>query len=148
MGISRTVRDRVRAAALNRCGYCHAPQVLVLGPLEIEHLLPEVRGGGDDEDNLWLACSVCNSHKATKVSAEDPSNHCEVPLFNPRHQSWNSHFQWDVDGAHLLGVTSIGRATIVVLHLNDDQSVSLRTVWVSYGAFPPHDDARSTVIQR
>jgi hypothetical protein len=38
--ISVALRGRVRAAAGDRCGYCLSPQRLVLGQLEIEHLLP------------------------------------------------------------------------------------------------------------
>jgi hypothetical protein len=36
---------RVRETARNRCGYCLTPQHLVLGRLQIEHLVPLSRGG-------------------------------------------------------------------------------------------------------
>ena len=52
------VRARVRAEAGERCGYCLSPQRLVLGWLEIEHIIPTARGGADAEDNLWLACRL------------------------------------------------------------------------------------------
>jgi 5-methylcytosine-specific restriction endonuclease McrA len=141
--ISRAVRERVRIAARNRCGYYHAPQELVLGPLEIDHVLPEGQGGTSNEDNLWLACSVCNSHKAAKLMALDSTTQTVVPLFNPRLNRWNEHFRWDGDGAHALGITPIGRATVVALHLNNHQSVEVRKAWNSYGCFPPPDDART-----
>lgn len=38
--VSEEVRLRVRAQAGDRCGYCLSPQRLVLGWLEIEHILP------------------------------------------------------------------------------------------------------------
>ena len=58
-------RARVRAQAGNRCGYCLSPQHLILGLLEIDHIIPKARGGSDDEDNLWLACRLCNNAKRT-----------------------------------------------------------------------------------
>jgi len=43
--ITEAVRQRVRAATGERCGYCLSPQRLVMGQLEIEHLVPRARGG-------------------------------------------------------------------------------------------------------
>ncbi len=41
-----------------RCSYCLSQQKYVLGVLEIEHIIPKAKGGGDEEENLWLACLV------------------------------------------------------------------------------------------
>ena len=60
MSIPDSVRERVRAQARNRCGYCLSRQELVLGVLEIDHIIPTGAGGLDDEENLWLACRACN----------------------------------------------------------------------------------------
>lgn len=141
--IPRTLRDKVRIAARNRCGYCHAPQELVIGTLEIEHLWPEAEGGTSDEENLWLACSVCNSHKSAQTSSKDPQTGTEVPLFNPRRDDWNSHFCWDVAQAHVVGCTPIGRGSVVALQLNNDQSVQVRKAWITFGVFPLEGDARN-----
>jgi hypothetical protein len=53
--LSEALRDRVRRAAGDRCGYCQSPQRLVLGRLEIEHIRPRAIGGSDDEENLWYS---------------------------------------------------------------------------------------------
>ena len=54
--ISAAVRPRVAEAARFRCGYCLTAE-RIIGPLiEIDHLIPESRGGTSDEENLWLAC--------------------------------------------------------------------------------------------
>lgn len=71
--------QRVRASAQNRCGYCLSPQRLVMARLEIEHIIPLVKGGASDKSNLWLACPpahffCCNSHKSSKVEAVDPGD--------------------------------------------------------------------------
>lgn len=58
--IPDVIREAVRHAAGNRCGYCLAHQDYVLGRLEIEHIIPTAAGGGDAESNLWLACRLCN----------------------------------------------------------------------------------------
>lgn len=47
-----------------------------------------------------------------------------VPLFNPRTDSWNEHFEFD--GALIIGLTPAGRATVRTLGMNDDDRVCLR----------------------
>jgi 5-methylcytosine-specific restriction endonuclease McrA len=37
--------------------------------MDVEHIIPEVLGGLTKEDNLWLACSLCNSHKGDRETA-------------------------------------------------------------------------------
>jgi hypothetical protein len=83
-GISEETRARVRDQAGHRCGYCLAPQRLVLGWLEVEHIIPQAQGGSDDEDNLWLACRLCNNYKSDQVEGLDPQTGQRVRLFDPR----------------------------------------------------------------
>lgn len=83
------VETRVRERAKNRCGYCLCPQHLIMGPLEIEHIYPESRGGGDEEDNLALACAVCNKHKSNKIEGVDPLTGEKSSLFNPNTLLWD-----------------------------------------------------------
>ena len=130
-------RERVRQAAGQRCGYCLSPQHLVLGQLEIDHLQPTAYGGTDEEDNLWLACRLCNNAKSAQTECRDPITGQLVPLFNPRRQSWSEHFVWSDDGTRILGKTPIGRATIVALQLNNLISVVVRRHWVAAGWHPP-----------
>ncbi|MGH2461889.1 MAG: HNH endonuclease [Chloroflexota bacterium] len=80
--IPASIRERVAKAARYRCGYCLTSQH-VIGPLlEIDHLVPEARGGTSHEHNLWLACPLCNSHKADRTNAVDPTTHETVPHLN------------------------------------------------------------------
>src|SRR5205814_9497394 len=88
------VDRHVRTAARHRCGYCLSPQHLVMARLEMEHIIPLARGGSDDEQNLWLACPICNGHKSDKTEAADTETGATVPLFNPRTQVWAEHFAW------------------------------------------------------
>lgn len=138
--ISLDIAQRVRKAAINRCGYCLSPQYLVMARLEIEHITPLAKGGTDDEANLWLACPFCNGHKGDKISAIDPQSGMSVALFNPRTQKWFDHFRWSEDGLYIIGLTPIGRATVVALHLSDDpDALTVRRYWVVAGWHPPHD---------
>lgn len=131
------IRRSVRHAAADRCGYCLSPQALILGRLEIDHIIPSARGGTDDEENLWLACSLCNNYKGSQVEGRDPLTGETVALFNPRQQSWIDHFQWHEDGVLVEGITSVGRATIAALQLNNVLAVTVRRGWVKVGWHPP-----------
>jgi len=135
--VPRQLRERIREQARNRCGYCLAPQELLYGPLEIEHLLPRSLGGTTNEENLWMACRVCNGYKGDQVSSADPETGLIVALFNPRRQLWTNHFEWSSDGALVIGLTSSGRATVVALQLNNLDAVRTRRLWVSVGWHPP-----------
>jgi hypothetical protein len=139
------VRTRVAQQARNRCGYCHTSEEVTGAAMEIEHLVPESRGGSSTEANLWLACSECNSFKGDHVAAPDPTTNELVPLFNPRYQVWQEHFAWTSDGAHVVGLTASGRATVQALRLNRPLLTSARRIWVRAGAHPPGDDVPDEV---
>ncbi len=137
--IPDSVRQRVREAAKDRCGYCQSHQQYVLGPLEVEHIIPIARGGADDELNLWLACPRCNRFKGSQVEAVDPITDETQLLYNPRTQHWTEHFQWDTEGVVILGLTPTGRATVAALRLNHEQSIAVRRHWVGAGWHPPSE---------
>jgi hypothetical protein len=133
------VRQRVRWQAGNRCGYCQCRQEYVLGFLEIEHILPKARGGTNDEENLWLACRLCNHYKGTQTHARDTMSGRRMRLFNPRKQRWARHFRWSGDGLSVVGRTACGRATVVALNLNNLIAKLVRSKWAEAGWHPPED---------
>lgn len=137
--ISEAIRQRVREAARHRCGYCLSPQSLVMGKLEIEHIVPRGRGGSDDESNLWLSCSLCNRYKGAQVVAHDPVTNTIAPLFNPRANVWHEHFRWSPDGARIIGLTPEGRATAIALNINNELAVEVRRNWILAGWHPPEE---------
>lgn len=139
MAIFEQVRSRVRAQAQNRCGYCRSLEMYVLGILEIEHIIPKAIGGSDEEENLWLACSLCNNYKGTQADAFDPVTQKHVKLFNPRTQQWSQNFAWSEHATEIIGLTDCGRATVTALQLNNNIAVSVRRQWVSAGWHPPTD---------
>jgi len=92
VSVSEKLRARIQEQAGDRCGCCQSAQRYVFAPLEIDHLLPSARGGGDEEGNLWLACRMCNGFKGDRTHGLDPLTGEEVGLFNPRQHVWAEHF--------------------------------------------------------
>jgi hypothetical protein len=135
--ISEAVRARVRASAQDRCGYCQSLQKYVLGILEIEHIIPKAAGGSDEEENLWLACRLCNSYKGVQTQGQDPESDRNIKLFNPRLQKWTRHFTWINNGTYIEGITACGRATVIAMQLNNSYAVPVRQAWISAGWHPP-----------
>lgn len=137
--LSAEMRETVRAAAGNRCGYCLSAQDYVYDVLEIEHIIPRALGGSNEESNLWLSCGRCNRHKGMQTTGTDPVTGQIVPLFNPRTQRWTGHFCWDQAGIQIIGLTAIGRGTVAALELNSQQVMVVRRHWVRAGWHPPLD---------
>jgi hypothetical protein len=82
----------------------------------IEHIKPRQHGGSDTPDNLAVSCASCNFIKGPNIAGVDPATNKMVRLFNPRHDSWTDHFK--VVKGSIVGLTSIGRATVSLLALN------------------------------
>lgn len=137
--LSDAVRTKIYTQAGGRCGYCLTRQDYVPLPLEIEHIVPKSKGGTNDEENLWLACRMCNFFKSNYTHGHDLLTGCRVRLFNPRNQRWKRHFHWSKDGAFIIGRTACGRATVVTLNLNNLVALTVRRNWITVGWHPPKD---------
>jgi hypothetical protein len=125
----------VRQRAGNRCEYCQVSQGHDLVPFEMDHITARKHRDPTRAGNLCLACFACNKHNGPNIAGVDPRTKKIEPLFNPRRHSWHRHFRWD--GTVLIGLTPIGRTTIVVLEINLDYRVAFRQLHVEEGAFPP-----------
>ena len=137
--VPRELRERAGAQARFRCGYCLTSEAIVGMPLELDHIIPESRGGPTEEENLWLACSPCNAAKSDRVATPDPVSGELVRFFDPRHQIWAEHFRWNDEGDRIVGLTPTGQATIATLDLNRRLLVLARQSWVVVGWHPPKD---------
>lgn len=120
----------------SRCAYCRSPLVVGI-PMVVEHIVPLVAGGTSAGDNLCLSCYRCNEFKGARQEATDPDDGQVVALFHPRTQRWSDHFAWNDDGVTIIGRTPCGRATIALLHLNNDWIVQARRIWMRVGLQPP-----------
>jgi hypothetical protein len=122
-----SLRNAARQRAANRCEYCriaqeHDPYFR----FHIEHVIPRQHGGGDNADNLALACMHCNLHKGPNLAGIDPDTGQLASLFNPRLQGWDEHFR--MDGEWVVGLTASGRVTVYVLAMNAEDQRRIRSL--------------------
>src|SRR5215469_12872128 len=111
--MNRELDEAVRRRAQYRCEYCLMYQSVRRLRFSIGHIIARQHGGTTTFENLALACPRCNRHKGANLTGIDPMTGRVVALFNPRIDPWLEHFRWQE--AFVLGITPVGRATIVVL---------------------------------
>ena len=128
-----TTRDLVRRRADHRCEYCLLPQDYSEFTHHVEHIIAKQHGGSDDIDNLALACHRCNLRKGPNLTGVDPISGELVPLFHPRRDRWTDHFMFR--GVRIQGNTPAGRATVVVLAMNDARRLELRSQLSAHNQF-------------
>lgn len=135
--LSVELRRQLLEADDHCCAYCQTAQSNSGYPMVIDHIIPRKQGGRTVFGNLCYACHRCNEFKGAATEIEDPLTDKAVPLFHPRQQQWRDHFTWDSAGIHIVGLTAVGRVTIIALRLNNEVIVNARQNWVSAGLHPP-----------
>jgi hypothetical protein len=125
--LQRRIWRRARAI----CEYCRMPQSIDALPFHIDHIIARQHMGRTKSANLALACYNCNLHKGPNIAGLDPDTGQLTRLFNPRTDDWDMHFR--SNGAHLMGLTAIGRTTIGVLAINQGVRVSHRASLIAEG---------------
>lgn len=138
--VSVQLAAQILADAGHRCGYCRTDERLTGSLLSIEHIVPVAVGGPTERSNLWRSCRECNERKGAQTQAIDPESGEKVALYNPRTQPWHDHFRWSEDGLLIVGLTAIGRATVIAFDLNRAHQVVARQRWVLVGWHPPDDN--------
>lgn len=133
--MGRAIEHIVRLRAGGVCEYCRVPESVSPTPFPLDHVVAKQHGGPSTVDNLALACAECNWHKGPNLASLDPPGTGKLTrLFDPRLNVWVKHFRWK--GAQLFARTAIGRATILVLDINDALRVDLRRSLMNEGLFP------------
>jgi len=135
--VSSSVREQVEKRARHRCEYCQTIMESSTERFEMEHVIPQSKGGQSLLENLALSCRGCNGFKHNKMEGIDSLTNCIVPLFNPRKDVWKEHFTWDINPLFLIGLTSTGRATIEILKLNRPQLIGVRKLLEKINLHPP-----------
>jgi hypothetical protein len=121
-----SIRDQVRVRAGGRCEYCQLQEVDDAYSFHVEHVVPRKHGGRTVLSNLAFACHQCNLHKGSNLAGIDPKTNVMVELFDPRRHVWGEHFR--TSGARIQGLSDVGRATIAVLAMNDDDRIDQRRI--------------------
>jgi hypothetical protein len=122
--------------ARSRCEFCRLHQKESRLTFHIDHVIPKQHGGSDCVENLCLSCSHCNWQKGPNLAGL--LNGKIYPLFNPRRQIWQRHFEWDQ--TILVGKTGCGIVTVQVLDVNSENRIALRETLLFEGRFPPDGD--------
>jgi hypothetical protein len=91
--------------AEGRCEYCRIPSAEYRLPFQIDHI----------------------------IAGRDPETGEIRPLYNPREDVWGDHFR--LDGAVLVGLTGIGRATVQVLAMNEPEFLAVRETLIKEGVY-------------
>jgi HNH endonuclease len=89
-----------------------------------QFIIPRQHGGGDEADNLALACPDCNLRKGPNLTGIDPETGEVVLLYHPRRDVWSEHFARE--GSAIVGATAIGRTTVSLLQMNDPERRRVR----------------------
>lgn len=127
-----STRHLVRLRANDRCEYCRLPQsAAIFLAFHVEHVHAQQHVTDDSPGNLALACPDCNRHKGPTLSSIDPESRAIVPLFNPRIDQWDMHFQ--MRDALIIGLSPTGRATARLLRMNDEERLEMRIELLANG---------------
>jgi HNH endonuclease len=122
--ISDYLRRKVGKRAKFCCEYCLVHEHDMFWSYHIDHIISLKHGGKTELDNLAYACSLCNQFKGTDLGTYLDNSKRLIRLFNPRKDSWKSHF--DIDNGVFMPKTLIAEATIKVLNLNQVDRIILR----------------------
>jgi len=128
-------RRLVVQRAAGCCEYCQLSQAGQEATFHIDHVVPVMAGGQTVAENLALTCVSCSLRKAARQTALDPHSGEEVALYNPHHDNWHEHFQWE--GVSLVGLTPHGRATIAALAMHRVLILAIREEEAALGRHPP-----------
>lgn len=132
--IPLALRRTVFACAGGRCEYCLLHNDDAFKPHEVDHIRAEKHGGETVESNLALSCYFCNRHKGADLTAIDPETDELTRLFHPRLDQWTDHFQ--IVGAHIIGLTAVGRATVNLLRMNTAERLVERLALIEVKRYP------------
>ncbi len=122
--MDRALERDVRRRAADACEYCQLPARLSPLSFPIDHIRARQHGGDDSTGNLALACHFCNAHKGPNIAGFDPATSKLTRLFHPRRDRRTKHFAWK--SPKLIGLTAVGRTTIVVLAMNHPVQIATR----------------------
>jgi len=132
--LNETLRLEIIKRAKNCCEYCRIHEDDMFVGFEIDHIIANKHGGGNEIENLAYACPHCNQHKGSDLVTFIDSYEDIVTLYNPRKHKWEEHFESNL--GEIVAKTKIGKATIKLLKMNDIDLIILRNILSEIGRYP------------
>ncbi|GAP96361.1 HNH endonuclease [Leptolyngbya sp. NIES-2104] len=129
--VPASLRRNVVERAGSCCEYCLRPELFSLSVHEVDHVIAEKHGGTTTEDNLALACKLCNTFKGSDIASIDPETDEITALYHPRRDRWSEHFQ--LENAAFIPLSDRARTTIRLLQLNRSRILKERSLWLDSG---------------
>jgi hypothetical protein len=129
--VPEKLRAEVRARSEHRCEYCRLPEHRLRFPFHAEHIIAEQHEGTTTLNNLAWACMQCNAAKGPNIASYDRETGELTPLYHPRHDLWDEHF--DIVEGEIIGKTAIGRVTARLLNFNVEERLDLRRETIAAG---------------
>ncbi|MCP5101165.1 MAG: HNH endonuclease [Chloroflexi bacterium] len=126
------LRKSIQEIAKHQYEYCLIPEETSYASFEIDHIIAQKHGGDTHHDNLAYTCPICNKHKGSDIASYDPETNELTPLYNPRKDQWEAHFNI-VDDGQITPITAIGRVTVKLLQLNRTERIKERKALLEYG---------------
>src|SRR6058998_1653012 len=93
-------------------------------PFHVDHIIPRQHGGDTHPANLALSCMHGKLHKSSDLSGIDPEGGAITPLFHPRRDRWEEHFNFQ--DALIVSLASVGRATVRTLNMHGAERLEVR----------------------
>ena len=139
--ISPELRDIVRERARRICEYCLFFEGHSFIKFQIEHIISLKHGGLSVPNNLALSCFYCNNHKGSDLGTILEKDEFQR-FYHPRKDKWKDHFE--LNGHLIIPKTSIGKATVKILKMNDEERLMERLALIENGFFP-HPNAEELI---
>jgi hypothetical protein len=133
-GVSRQDRNVVAERAGFRCEYCLLHQDDSFQAHEVDHITSLKHGGDSSIGNLAYACAKCNAWKGSDVAGYNANGTVLSPLFHPRRDAWEAHFEL-LDG-EIAALTPVGEVTVRLLKFNTAGRISERILLIAAGRYP------------
>ena len=132
--VPEALRREVNERADNCCEYCLLHQDDNFFAHEVDHIIAEKHHGETAANNLCLSCFDCNRHKGSDIASIDLDTGDLIPLFHPRRDNWEIHF--DLDGGVVVPLTAIGRVTVHILDMNSVDRIIKRAELIQLDRYP------------
>ena len=129
--IPDATREFVKLRAHHHCEYCGLPEGYSFYAHQIDHIIPLKHRGDSEVKNLGLACFDCNNAKSSDVASYDEETNELTPLYNPRIQNWDEHFE--MENGIIKGKTAVGRVTVFTLDMNHPDRIEMRNDLIKAG---------------